>query len=46
MQEVFACDECSSSDKTAEITALPVSSSASAAAMGYGHKNSILPLVS
>jgi hypothetical protein len=42
---VFACDKCSSSDK-AEITALPISSSASAATMGYGCKNSILPLVS
>jgi hypothetical protein len=40
------CDTYSSSDKTAEITAVPVSSSASAATTGYGCKNSILPLVS
>jgi hypothetical protein len=42
---VFVCDKCSSSDKTAEIMAVPMSSSASAAAMGYGCKSSILPLV-
>jgi hypothetical protein len=45
MQEVFVCDKCSSSDRTAEITAVPISSSASAATTGYGCKNSILPLV-
>jgi hypothetical protein len=33
------------SDKTAEMTVVPVSSSASAAATGYGCRNSILPLV-
>jgi hypothetical protein len=43
---VFVCDNCSSSDKTAEITAVPISSGASAATTGYGCKNSILPLVS
>jgi hypothetical protein len=43
---VSVCDKCSSSDKTAEITAVPISSSASAATTGYGCKNSILPLVS
>jgi hypothetical protein len=31
--------EFSSSDKTAEITAVPISSTASAATMGYGCKN-------
>jgi hypothetical protein len=45
-QEVFACDKCSFSDKIAEITAVPISSSALAATTGYGCKNSILPLVS
>jgi hypothetical protein len=39
------CDKCSSSDKAAEITAVPISSSASAATTGHGCKNSILPLV-
>jgi hypothetical protein len=38
--EVFVCDKCSSSDKTAEITAVPISSSASAATTRYGCKNS------
>jgi hypothetical protein len=42
---VVVCDKCSSSDKTAEIMAVPISSSASAATTGYGCKNSILPLV-
>jgi hypothetical protein len=37
---------CSSSDKIAETTAVPISSSASAATTGYGCKNSIFPLVS
>jgi hypothetical protein len=45
-QEVSVCDKCSSSDKSAQITAVPISSSASAATTGYGCKNSILPLVS
>jgi hypothetical protein len=39
------CDKFSSSDKTAEITAIPISSSALAATMGYDCKNSILSLV-
>jgi hypothetical protein len=43
---VYVCEKCSSNDKTAEITAVPISSSASAATTGYGCKNSILPLVS
>jgi hypothetical protein len=42
---MFVCDKRSSSDKTAEITAVPISSSASAAITGYGCKNSLLPLV-
>jgi hypothetical protein len=33
-QEVFVCYKCSSSDKTAEITAVPISSSASATTTG------------
>jgi hypothetical protein len=37
--------KCSSSDKTAEIIAVPISSSASDATMGYGCKSSILPFV-
>jgi altronate dehydratase len=45
-QEVFVREKCSSSDRTAEITAVPVSSSASAATTGYGCNNSILTLVS
>jgi hypothetical protein len=36
---MFVCDKCSSSDKTAEVTAVPISSSASAATTGYGCKN-------
>jgi hypothetical protein len=44
-QEVFVCDKCQWSYKTAEITAVPTSRSASAATTGYGWKNSILPLV-
>jgi hypothetical protein len=39
-------DICLWSKKTAEITAVPIQSSASAATVGYGCKNSILPLVS
>jgi hypothetical protein len=35
----------SSSDKTPEITALPTSSSASAATMGYFFNTAMLPLV-
>jgi hypothetical protein len=42
---VFVCDKYSLSDKTAEIMATPISSSASAAT-GHGRKSSILPLVS
>jgi hypothetical protein len=45
-QEVFVCDQCLSSDKTDEITAVHISNSASAVATGYGYKNSIVPLVS
>jgi protein-arginine kinase activator protein McsA len=44
-QEVFVCDKCSSSERTAEITAIPISSCASAVIMGYNYKNSILPPV-
>jgi hypothetical protein len=36
-QEVSVCDKCSWSDKTAEITAVPISSSASAATTGWIH---------
>jgi hypothetical protein len=43
---VFAFDKCSWSDKTAEITAVPIPSSASAATAGYGCKNSILSSLS
>jgi hypothetical protein len=39
------CDKCSSRYKIAEVTAVPISSSASAATMGYSCKNLILPLV-
>jgi hypothetical protein len=39
-------DKCSLNDKTAKITAGPISGSASAATTGYGCKNSILPVVS
>jgi hypothetical protein len=39
---VFVCDKCLSSDKADKITAVPISSSASAAATGYGCKNSVL----
>jgi hypothetical protein len=45
-QEVFVCDKCSLQDKTAEIMVILISSSALVAAMGYGCKNSVLPLVS
>jgi hypothetical protein len=45
-QEVFVCDKCSSSDRTAEITAVPIANSSSAATTGHDCKNSILPLVS
>jgi hypothetical protein len=37
IQEVFVCDKCSSSDETVEITAVPISSSASAARIQYCH---------
>jgi hypothetical protein len=40
------CGKFSWSDKTAEITAVPISSSASAGTTEYGCKNSMLPLVS
>jgi hypothetical protein len=43
---VFVCDKCSFGDKTAEITVVPMSSSASVASAKYGCKNSTLPLVS
>jgi hypothetical protein len=39
------CDVCSSSDKTAEIMAVPVASSAAAATAGHGCKNSVLTLI-
>jgi hypothetical protein len=39
-QEVFARDRCSSSDRTAEITAVQLQTT------GYGFKNSVLPVVS
>jgi hypothetical protein len=42
-KEEFVCDSCSSSDKTAAIMAVPISSSASAATMEYCCKNSVLP---
>jgi hypothetical protein len=42
---IFVCDKCSS-DKRAKIMAVPISSTASAATMRYGHNNLILPLVS
>jgi hypothetical protein len=45
LNEVFVSDKCSSSDKTAEITAVPISSGALAAATGYSCKNLILPLL-
>jgi hypothetical protein len=35
-QEMFVCGKWSSSDKTAESTAIPISSNASATTMGYG----------
>jgi hypothetical protein len=38
-QEVFVCDKCSSNDKAAEITAIPISSSASVVGL-YGWENS------
>jgi hypothetical protein len=38
-QEVFICDKRSSSDKAAKMTAVPISSSASAAATGCGCRN-------
>jgi hypothetical protein len=41
---VFVREECSSSDETAEITAVPIPSSALAATTGYGCKNLIMPL--
>jgi hypothetical protein len=43
-QEVFVYDKYSS-DRTAEIMAVPISSGASAATMGYGCKNSVLSFV-
>jgi hypothetical protein len=43
---VFVCDKCSSSDKTDEVTAVLISSSASAATAGYGCRNSMLEMVS
>jgi hypothetical protein len=45
-QQAFVCDKCSPSDKTTEITAVPISSGASAATTGYGCKHSVLPLFS
>jgi hypothetical protein len=45
-QEVLVSDKCSLSFKTVEITAILISSSASAVTVGYGCKNSILLLVS
>jgi hypothetical protein len=43
-REAFVCDTCSTSDRTAEITAVPISNSASAA-NGRGCKNSVRPFV-
>jgi hypothetical protein len=43
---VFVGDKCSSSDNTAKITAVTISSTASTATTKYGCKNSILSLVS
>jgi hypothetical protein len=45
-EKVFVCEKCSSSDRTVEIMALPISSSALPVTTGYGCKNSILTLVS
>jgi hypothetical protein len=42
---MFLCDKCSSSDKTAEITVILISSSTSLLTMQYGCKNSMLPHV-
>jgi hypothetical protein len=44
-ENVCLC-KCSSYDKRAETSEVPISSSASAATTEYGHNNSILPLVS
>jgi hypothetical protein len=43
--EVFVCDECLLSDRMAEIITVLILSTTSAAAMAYGCKNSVLPLV-
>jgi hypothetical protein len=43
---MFVCDRCLSSGKAAEITALPISNSASAARTAYGLKNVIFSFVS
>jgi hypothetical protein len=42
---IFACDKYSSSNKAAEIMAVLISNSASAATVGYGCENSVLPLI-
>jgi hypothetical protein len=44
-QEVLICDKLLSSNKAAEIKAVPVSSIASVATLGYGCRNRVLPLV-
>jgi hypothetical protein len=45
MQKVCVCDNCSSSDKTADIATIPISISESVATMEYGCKNSIFQSV-
>jgi hypothetical protein len=44
--EVFVCYKRSTSDEADEITAVPISSSVSAATTGHGCKNSVLSFVS
>lgn len=43
---MFISGKCTLNDETAQITAVQISSRASADATGYGYKNTILPLVS
>jgi hypothetical protein len=44
-RKCFNCYKCSSSDRTAETTAVQISNTACDATTGYGFKNSILLLV-
>jgi hypothetical protein len=44
--EVFVCDRCSSSDKTAELTTVQIQSNSSPAKTGCGSENLTFPLVS